>query len=136
MRRSAKSKNAAAAALDLESTYLSLDGKGGVAKLPVGPDFWEKIDKNPAARGTLVTQGESEGDWPHWEMHPKGDEVVYLITGDVTLIFERARRDERVRLKPGQAVVVPAGTWHRALVPVASRLLFITYGEGTRHKPL
>jgi len=132
----AKPKNTATAALDLESTYLGLDGRGGVAQLAVGPDFWETIDGNPAARGTLVTAFESKQDWPHWEMHPKGDEIVCLLKGDVTMIFERARGDERVRMKPGQAVVVPAGVWHRALVPVASRMLFITYGEGTRHKKL
>lgn len=131
-----KRTGAATAALDLECTYLGLDGKGGVAKFAAGPDFWEKIDKSPAARGTLVTEGESKGDWKHWDMHPKGDEVVYLLKGDVTMIFERAGGDERIRLKPGQAVVVPSGVWHRALVPVSSRLLFITYGEGTRHKAL
>jgi mannose-6-phosphate isomerase-like protein (cupin superfamily) len=129
-------KESAISALDLERTYLGLDGKGAVRPLPVGPDFWETLDQNPAARGTLVTQGVSDGDWAHWEMHPKGDEVVYLLDGDVTMIFERRRGEERVRLTPRQAVVVPAGVWHRALVPVPSRLLFMTYGEGTQHKPL
>lgn len=137
MKRAAAAKRGASvAAFELESTYLGLDGKGGVRKLAVEADFWQTIDKNPAARGTLVTAGESKGDWEHWEMHPKGDEVVYLLKGEVTLIFERKDGDERVRLAPGQAVVVPAGVWHRALVPKASRLLFMTFGEGTRHKPL
>jgi quercetin dioxygenase-like cupin family protein len=123
-------------AFKLESTYLSLDGKGGVTKLPVGPDFWETLDDNPAARGTLVMADKSAGDWPHWERHPKGDEVVYLIEGEVTMIFERKGKDERTRLAPGQAVVVPRGVWHRALVAKPSRLLFLTFGEGTEHKPL
>lgn len=57
---------------DLESTYLALDGTGGVAQLPVGPDFWEKIDDSPAARGTLVGVYPMTEDWPHWEMHPAG----------------------------------------------------------------
>ena len=34
------------------SAFLALDGRGGVAKLPVGPDFWNTIDHNPTARGT------------------------------------------------------------------------------------
>jgi hypothetical protein len=42
---------------DLETTYLGLDGAGGVTVLPVGPDFWETIEDNPAAGGTLVTVG-------------------------------------------------------------------------------
>jgi mannose-6-phosphate isomerase-like protein (cupin superfamily) len=129
-------KESAIDAVDLERIYLGLDGKGAVRSLPVGPDFWETLDQNPAARGTLVTQGVSDGDWAHREMHPKGDEGVYLLDGDVTMIFERRRGEKRVRLAPRQAVVVPAGVWHRALVPVSSRLLFMTYGEGTEHKPL
>lgn len=131
-----KRNHAEIVAIDLEATHLGLDGKGGVTALPVGPDFWETIDSNPGARGTLVTEGVSEADWPHWEMHPKGDEVVYLLEGDVTMIFDRAPKEVRVRLAPGQAVVVPAGVWHRALVPVSSRLLFMTYGEGTQHRKL
>jgi mannose-6-phosphate isomerase-like protein (cupin superfamily) len=127
---------ATASAFDLESTFLGLDGRGGVAKLPVGPDFWETLDANPGARGTLVTTYESAGDWPHWEMHPKGDEVVYLLEGEVTMIFERQGRDERVPLSRGQAVVVPKGVWHRALVALPSRMLFMTYGEGTEHRAI
>ena len=123
-------------AFDLETTYLGLDGKGGVAKLPVGPDFWATIGDNPGARGTLVTVSVSHADWPHWEMHPKGDEVVHLLDGEVTMIFERNERDERIHLTPGRTIVVPAGVWHRALVPKTSRLLFMTYGEGTQHKDL
>ncbi|MBP6013557.1 MAG: cupin domain-containing protein [Alphaproteobacteria bacterium] len=121
-------------ALNLEATFLGLDGKGCVTTLPVGPDFWETIDRNPAARGTLVSEQVSKTDWPHWEMHPKGDEVVYLLGGDMTLILERQSGEEHVKLQAGQAVVIPAGTWHRALVPVVSRMLFITYGEGTQQK--
>lgn len=121
-------------AFNLEQTYLGLDGAGGVAKIPVGPDFWETVDTNPAARGTLVMQWVSTADWPHWEMHPHGEEVVCLIDGDVTMIFEVDGREDVVRMVSGQTVVVPAGVWHRAIVPTPSRMLFITYGEGTQHK--
>jgi mannose-6-phosphate isomerase-like protein (cupin superfamily) len=123
-------------AFDLRSTYVGLDGKGGAHKLRVGPKFWETIDTNAAARGTLVTQFESDADWPHWEMHPKGDEVVYLLDGEATMVFESKPRDHKIRMKAGLAIVVPKGTWHRALVAKPCRMLFITYGEGTRHKEL
>ena len=85
---------------DLEATFLGLDGKGGVAKLPVGPDFWETIDRNPAVRGTMVSEQVSKADWPHWEMHPMGDEVVYLLEGEATLILERQSVEERVSCAP------------------------------------
>ena len=70
-------------AFDLEKTYLGLDGAGRVTQMPVGPDFWATIASNPGATGTLVTVGTGEGDWPHWEMHPRGDEVLVLLEGSV-----------------------------------------------------
>jgi hypothetical protein len=66
---------------DLETTYLSLDGRGKVTAMPGGAAFWRTIDTNPNAGGTLVTLGEGEGDWAHWEMHPQGDEVLVLLEG-------------------------------------------------------
>lgn len=120
--------------IDLERTYLGFDERGRITKLPVGPDFWETIDKSPASRGILVSQFVSDVDWENWEMHPKGDEVVYLLDGEVTLILESEGRTDEVRLTSGQAIVVPARVWHRALVHVPSRMLFMTYGEGTMHR--
>jgi mannose-6-phosphate isomerase-like protein (cupin superfamily) len=126
----------AVTAFDFETTYVGLDGKGGAHRLRAGPKFWETIDSNAAARGTLITQFDSDADWPHWEMHPKGDEVVYLLEGQATMVFQGKPRDRKIGMTAGQAVVVPKGTWHRALVAKPCRMLFITYGEGTRHKGL
>ena len=124
------------AAFDPEKMFFGLNGKGGVAQLPVGPDFWATLDENPAARGTLITVGESDRDWPHWEMHPKGDEVVYVLEGGATIVLETTSGEKRLRVKAGQVFVNPAGVWHRALVPKRCRMLFVTYGEGTKHKPV
>jgi mannose-6-phosphate isomerase-like protein (cupin superfamily) len=120
---------------DLEKTYLGLDGAGRVTSLPVGPDFWATIASNPGARGTLVTVGTGEGDWPHWEMHPLGDEVLVLLDGSVRMVFERAGGDEVIDMAPGATLVVPQGTWHRAVEQRGLRMLFLTYGAGTQHKP-
>jgi mannose-6-phosphate isomerase-like protein (cupin superfamily) len=120
---------------DLEKTYLGLDGAGRVTSLPVGPDFWATIASNPGAGGTLVTVGTGEGDWPHWEMHPRGDEVLVLLEGSVRMVFERAGGDETIDMQPGSTLVVPQGTWHRATDQRGLRMLFMTYGAGTQHKP-
>jgi mannose-6-phosphate isomerase-like protein (cupin superfamily) len=120
---------------DLEKTYLGLDGAGRVTPLPVGPDFWATIASNPGAGGTLVTVGTGEGDWPHWEMHPRGDEVLVLLEGSVRMVFERAGGDETIDMAPGSTLIVPQGTWHRAVAQRGLRMLFLTYGAGTQHKP-
>lgn len=123
-------------AFDLETTYLSLDGSGGVTALPVGPDFWETIDQTDAATGTLVGVYAMRADWPHWEMHPAGDEVLVLLEGALTMILDGGDGERRLAMTPGTTVVVPAGTWHRALVAEPGRLLALTFGEGTRHRPV
>jgi len=122
-------------AFDLEKTYLGLDGAGRVTPLPVGPDFWATIASNPGAAGTLVTVGTGEGDWPHWEMHPRGDEVLVLLEGRVRMVFERPGGEETIDMAPGSTLIVPQGTWHRALDQRGLRMLFLTYGAGTQHKP-
>jgi mannose-6-phosphate isomerase-like protein (cupin superfamily) len=127
----------AALRFDLETTYLGLDGAGGVTELPVGPDFWTKVDDNPAAGGTLVTVGTGEGDWPHWEIHPRGAEVLVLLVGTLRMTFEHPDgRTEVHDLAPGATLVVPAGVWHRAVDQRSVRMLFITYGAGTAHRPV
>jgi mannose-6-phosphate isomerase-like protein (cupin superfamily) len=121
---------------DLESTYLALDGAGAVTALPVGPDFWRTIEDNPAARGALVTVSAAEGDWTQWEMHPAGDEVLVLLEGELQMVFQRAGGEESFDLAPGATLIVPKGTWHRARRQKGVRMLFMTWGAGTTHKPV
>jgi mannose-6-phosphate isomerase-like protein (cupin superfamily) len=123
-------------AFDLETTYLSLDGRGGVAVHAVDADFWRTIDANPSLKENLVGVYAGDADWPQWEMHPAGDEVLVLLEGRLTMLFEGPEgRESRHEMGPGATLVVPAGVWHRALIPGPTRLLAITYGAGTRHRP-
>ncbi len=121
---------------ELETTYLGLDGAGRVTSLPVGPDFWKTIGQNPASQGTLVTVHTGAGDWNHWEVHPHGDEVLIVLEGSVRMIFQRPSGEEKFDLSTGSTLIVPAGVWHRAEKQVNLRMLFMTFGKGTKHKPL
>ncbi len=120
---------------DLEDTYLSLDGQGGLARHPV-EGFWESVDTNADLKGTLVAAYVSTEDWPHWEMHPQGEEVLVLLEGRMTLVLDEPGGERRVEMGPGATCVVPRGVWHWALVPEPSGFLGITYGAGTTHRPL
>jgi len=122
-------------AFNTETTYVGWDGQGGSTLMPVGDDFWQTLGANPNARGTLVSAYTFDGDWTSWERHPKGDEIVVCTEGAMTMLLETVSGIERVALKAGEAVIVPANTWHSADVPGISRGLFITFGEGTDHKP-
>jgi len=50
-----------------------------------------------------------EGQYP-WHLHPASDEPFLVLEG--MLVIELANNHE-LRLRPGQAAVVPAGTVHR-----------------------
>ena len=120
---------------DLEDTYLSLDGQGALRTHPVA-GFWETIGGNADLMGTLVAAYVSEDDWPNWEMHPAGEEVLILVEGRMTMILDEPGGERRVEMAAGGTCIVPKGVWHRALVPETSRFIGITYGAGTRHRPV
>lgn len=121
---------------DLETTYLSLDGQGAVAVHPVGPEFWATIGQNADLMGTVVTVSSGDQDWTTWEMHPEGDEILVLLDGNLTMVFDGPAGETRHPMAPGSTLVVPRGTWHRALIGEPIRMLFLTYGAGTTHRPI
>ena len=124
---------------DLDTTFLRLRGEGSVEALPVGNDFWPRLMSGQLGsfhHEYLVTSARYETDWPGWEQHPLGDEIVILLSGAVTFVLEQdsGRRDVELGT-PGSYVIVPRGAWHTAKVRVPSWLLFLTAGEGTRGRP-
>ncbi len=121
---------------DLETTYLTLNGQGAVAQHAGGEPFWRTIDSNTDLLSTLIIVSSADTDWPHWEMHPEGDEILVMIEGTQTLVLDRDGEVTEQVMSPGTTVVVPAGVWHRAKISEPTRMLAITYGAGTTHRPL
>jgi quercetin dioxygenase-like cupin family protein len=84
----------------------------------------------------LLTTSRFAENWPAWERHPLGDELVCLLSGHITLVQERDGLHIRTELtRPGEFAVNQRGTWHTADVHADSLLLFITAGEGTENRP-
>jgi mannose-6-phosphate isomerase-like protein (cupin superfamily) len=122
---------------ELERTYLFLDGAGAVASAKGGPEFWANISAEPKAGGTMVIVSGGDSDWSSWEMHPAGDEVLVFLEGAPRFFLEHPDgRHQRLDPKPGSTVVVPRGAWHRAEADGPYKILFITYGAGTTHRPI
>ena len=126
-------------ALDISSTYLRLRSDATVEALTVDATFWQRISTGQLGdfhNEFLVANGSFDKDWSMWEMHPNGDEVVCLLSGSATFILQQPHEDTSVELtKSGEYVLVPKGTWHTAKVREPCRILFITPGEGTQHRP-
>ncbi len=125
-------------AFDLRKTYVNLDARGGTDRIEVTEDFWSSLTKGTRRLdGYLITVSDIRNDIPHWEMHPNGDEVLYLLSGKLDILIDNGGREQRVPLRPDKpGVVVPAGAWHRAVVVEPGRLMFVTWGEGTEHRPV
>jgi mannose-6-phosphate isomerase-like protein (cupin superfamily) len=81
----------------------------------------------------LVSSFAFDADWPTWERHPAGDEIVVLIEGEAEFVYETDGGEQSVWLrKLGDYVVVPKGAWHRARnVSQPVRAFFVTPGQGT-----
>jgi len=69
-----------------------------------------------------------------WECHPTGNEVLVVLSGAVHLFLRDPPADEPTTLRPGDAVVVPVGAWHRLDVAEPADLMAITPRADTRHE--
>lgn len=126
------------APFDLLTTPLHL-GMGSRARPIEGfawdPEVLQAYGDATAAEGiegrlVMIFDGAGPGD--HWERHPAGDELVVCLEGRVTVVREG---EVGVVLGPGEATVNPPGAWHVVDMDGPARILTITPGAGTDHRP-
>ena len=96
-----------------------------------------KIKRGPPERidgmtvGILtITQNAPHGG----EVHPDGDEILYVISGKLRVSCDSETDD--IILDPGQACIVPKGEWHQVFVLEPTKLVHITPGPHGDHRPL
>ena len=122
---------------DLFGTYLHLKDGGEAAPVAVTERFWPELmagERRYADR--LMMAFRVSEDMLHWEVHPAGEEVIYLLSGAIDFILETEAGERTVPLRAGSpCLLVPKGVWHRFTVREPGALLFITPGEGTQHRP-
>ncbi len=120
-------------------TFLHLGPNGTSIPLEVNESFWQDLASggfDHLGPGRLVSAYDFSEDWASWEQHPAGEEVVVLISGALEFVLEMGDGERKVTLEqPGQFLLVPRGTWHTANVARSAKVLFITPGEGTGHRP-
>jgi len=113
-------------------------GKISAVALPVTDSFWEDLGAGAfdhLGAGRLVSQMDFLEDWTSWEMHPHGEEFIYLLGGSVDFVVSANGVETTTSLvSPGTFLIVPRGAWHTANVHERSSMLFITPGEGTQHR--
>ncbi|WP_223670352.1 cupin domain-containing protein [Kangiella shandongensis] len=122
---------------NLKNTFAVIKPELEVDQIDVTPSVYSELDKNynDFKDHQLVSIYEFSDDWGSWENHPKGDEIVVLVSGTVTFVFDNDGEYEEATLKDeGDFLVVPKNIWHTAKTKVPSKVLFITPGEDTQHK--
>jgi quercetin dioxygenase-like cupin family protein len=86
--------------------------------------------------GLMVGIADMARDPPHGgELHPDGDELIYIISGKVRVVGESAPA-EFCELGPGDACIVSKDEWHRVRLLEPTRLLHITPGPRADHRPV
>jgi quercetin dioxygenase-like cupin family protein len=121
----------------LSEVFAVLKPDLSVDAVPVSSTIYEELDSkyDQFKNHVLVAEYEFTQDWPTWERHPAGDEIVVLLSGQVEMILRKNGDDERVLLtQAGSYLVVAAGTWHTAKTSMATRMLFVTPGQGTENR--
>jgi len=122
---------------ELGGTYVQLRDGGATAQVEAGNDFWARLPGRPElADGRLVWAAAQVRDSANWEMHPQGDEMLYLLSGAIDLVVQVGEAERTVTLLPNNACVVPKGIWHRIVVQKPANVLAITPSLGTQQRPV
>lgn len=103
-----------------------------------GEAFWSRPleEINAGHQDLMVTKFAYRENWPTQEMHPLGDEIITLMSGEVEYILSPGPEEECVRMKAGEMIVIPKGTWHTALVISQAVAQHILMGQGTQVKEI
>jgi mannose-6-phosphate isomerase-like protein (cupin superfamily) len=118
--------------IDLTKNYLLLEPDGAAVVLPGGGDFWSQLMSanatDPGIRrlmgsehGRLLSASTMRADWTNWEMHPAGDEILFMLEGKATFVLKLSGGLSEVALSAGQSLVIPKGVWHTAKLTEPAR---------------
>ena len=117
--------------VDLEAAVVGLYRSGEARLLESRPGPPQRIDGFTVGAPRLTRSPPHGG-----EMHPDGDELLFLVSGKLTVILEDREPPREIVLTPGRATIVPRGVWHRVVLAEPSQLVYITPGPGGEHRPL
>jgi mannose-6-phosphate isomerase-like protein (cupin superfamily) len=61
-----------------------------------------------------------------WERHSQGDEIVYVLEGETTLVVLTEVGELENLLQAGEFLIVPQNTWHRFQTPNGVKIMTAT----------
>ncbi len=116
--------------VDVAGFMLDVHRDLSVSTRPYKPGPPERIDGMTLGFVTV------NRDAPHnGEVHPDGDEILYVISGKLRVVGE-SDPSAAIDLGPGEACIVCKGEWHRVIMLEPAQLLHITPGPRGDYRPL
>ncbi|MGI9222527.1 MAG: cupin domain-containing protein [Woeseiaceae bacterium] len=109
---------------------IGLDSDFAASRMPEQPD--PPVPFNGVTFGVASMSENSPHDG---EMHPDGDEVLYLISGKVRVVFVDGDAED-IDVNPGEGLVVPQGVWHRVDIIEPCQIVYLTTGPNNQFRPL
>ena len=98
--------------------------------VPARPDPPLPVDGVTIGIATMAENAPHGG-----EMHPDGDEVLYLISGRVNVVFEDPAFHD-IEMRPGDGLIVPKGVWHRVDILEPCQIMYATPGPDSEYRPV
>jgi hypothetical protein len=122
-------------------TLIHVPGGPQLRRLPADAAFWTRVHRERSLRaGRIVgVHAFNTNDDVHasqWERHPRGDELLCLVSGRVDVVFDDSTGARHVPLTPLHGVIVPQSTWHRLLVEEPGVVVSVTPHADTEHRPV
>ena len=115
---------------DTTTHTIGLDRDFNASEYPEQPD-----PPIPVEGATFGVASMSENSPHGGEMHPDGDEVLYLISGRANVVFVEDD-EENIEMRPGDGLVVPRGMWHRVDILEPCQIVYVTPGPNNEFRPL
>jgi mannose-6-phosphate isomerase-like protein (cupin superfamily) len=109
---------------------IGIDSEFNASQIPERPD-----PPFPVEGATFGVATMSENSPHAGEMHPDGDEILYLISGRVKVVFLDSSMDD-IDVMPGDGLVVPKGMWHRVDILEPCQIVYLTPGPNNEYRPL
>lgn len=117
----------APAPVDFARAFLALRAGGNIETLP-------HTGITPRLDGYTIGVWETAAPANHrGEMHPDGDEFLFVISGNVEVEIY-GETTERITIPAGQGHVVPRNVWHKVIPHGLCRILFATPGPTIKHR--
>ncbi len=96
----------------------------------------ERADPQIPVDGAVFGVATMTENSPHaGERHPDGDEVLYLISGRIRVVFTDDPVPD-IDVAPGDGLLVPKGLWHRVDILEPSQIVYLTPGPNNEYRPL